>query len=109
MSNFVLDIDYTYVVDDKDVNSVHIKLLTGEFQETVFKYGKVAIDEKDDVAYLQFHFDVISSPIKKLDKKIEFKNYIGELLTSIIAGNLDTDESYYDQNRTDDTEESDLQ
>jgi hypothetical protein len=108
MTEFLLDKDYTYIINDKDVNSVHVKLLTGEYAETVFKFGKVGIDEKDGNAYLQFDFDVISSPIKKVAKKLEFRNYIGDLLVSIISSKLDIEEGYYDENRTDDTEESNL-
>jgi hypothetical protein len=108
MTEFMLDKDYTYIVNDKDVNSVHIKLLTGEYAETIFKFGKVGIDEKDGNAYLQFDFDVLSSPVKKVAKKLEFRNYIGDLLVSIITSKLDIEEGYYDENRTDDTEESDL-
>jgi hypothetical protein len=108
MTEFLLDKDYTYIVNDKDVNSVHIKLLTGEYAETIFKFGKVGIDEKDGNAYLQFDFDVLSSPVKKVAKKLEFRNYIGDLLVSIITSKLDIEEGYYDENRTDDTEESNL-
>jgi hypothetical protein len=108
MTEFLLDKDYTYIVNDKDVNSVHIKLLTGEYAETIFKFGKVGIDEKDGNAYLQFDFDVLSSPVKKVAKKLEFRNYIGDLLVSIITSKLDIEEGYYDENRTDDTEESHL-
>jgi hypothetical protein len=104
----LLDKDYAYVVNDKDVNSVHIKLLTGEYAETVFKFGKVGIEEKNNNAYLQFDFDVLSSPIKKVAKSLEFRNYIGDLLVSIITSKLDIEEGYYDENRADDTEESDL-
>jgi hypothetical protein len=109
MSNFVQGTDYEYVVDDKDVNSVHIKLLTGEYKDTTFKYGKVSIDERDGNAYLQFNFNVLQSPVKKLEKMLEFRNYIGDLLTTIITSQLDIEESYIDENGTDDSEESDLQ
>lgn len=108
MTEFVQGVDYEYVVDEKDINSVHIKLMTGNYAGTTFKYGKVGIDEKDGNAYLQFDFNVIQSPIKKLDKMLEFRNYIGELLTTIISSQLDIEESYIDENRTDDPEESDI-
>ena len=108
MSNFVQGIDYEYVVDEKDVNSVHIKLLTGDYKDTTFRYGRVGIEEKDGKAYLQFNFDVLQSSIKKLEKKIEFRDYLGELLTTIISSQLDIEESYIDENRTDDPEESDI-
>jgi hypothetical protein len=51
---------------------------------------------------------VLSSPVKKVAKKLEFRNYIGDLLVSIITSKLDIEEGYYDENRTDDTEESNL-
>ena len=104
MSEFVQGVDYEYVVDDKDVNSVHIKLMTGEYAGTTFRYGKVGIDERDGKAYLQFNFDVIQSPIKKLEKKLEFRNYIGDLLTHIISSQLDIEESYIDENVVKDEE-----
>jgi len=103
MIKFVQGTDYEYVVNDKDLNSVHIKLLTGEYKDTVFKYGKVAIDEKDDNAYLQFNFTVIQSPVNKLEKMLAFRNYIGDLLSTIITSQLDIEESYIDENGTDDS------
>lgn len=101
--------DFEFVVEDKDINSVHIKILTGEYSDTVFKYGKVNIEEKDGNAYLQFDFNVISSPVKKVDKKREFRDYIGDVLVNILMDKLDIEEGYYDENRTDDTEEPDAE
>ena len=110
MRKFIDGTDYEYVVDEKDATSVHIKLLTGEYQDTVYKYGKVGIEEKDGNAYLQFNFDVISSPVKKVAKSEDFRNYIGDLLMGIVTSKLDMeDEELYDENRTDDSEEPDLQ
>ena len=110
MRKFEAGVDYEYVVNEKDTNSVHIKLLTGEYKDTMFKYGKVGIEEKDGNAYLQFDFDVLYSPVKKVEKTLEFRNYIGDLLMDIITSKLDMeDEDLYDENRTDDSEEPDLQ
>ena len=110
MREFVDGVDYEYVIDDKDVNSVHIKLLTGEYEGTIYKYGKVGIEEKDGNAYLQFNFDVIKSPIRKVAKSEDFRNYIGDLLMGIVTSKLDMEnEDLYDENRTDDSEEPDLQ
>lgn len=104
MNKFVQGVDYEYIVDDKDVNSVHIKLLTGEYADTTFKYGKVGIEEKDGNAYLQFNFDVIKSPVRKLEKQLAFRDYIGDLLTQIISSQLDIEESYIDENVVKDEE-----
>ena len=85
-------LDYVYLYPDNDTNSVHIKLLTGPYENTVFKYGKVKIEEKDDNAYLLFAYDVIESPIdkpKKLEKNEKFKNYLGDMLVELMSSNLD--------------------
>lgn len=103
------DIDYKYIFPAKDDKSVHIKLLTGPFDGTIFKYGKVKVEEKDDQAYLHFAYDVIESKVskpKKLEKNEDFKNYIGELLVEIIRGNME--QEFIDENGTTDIEESDI-
>lgn len=111
MNRLEMGSDFEFVVDDNDKNSVHIKILNGEYVDTLFKFGKVQVEEKDGNAYLQFDFDVISSPIKKVDKTKEFRDYIGNILYSIIMDKLDLEgeEGYYDENRTDDTQEPDAE
>ena len=102
------DIDYKYVYPAKDGESVHIKLLTGPLEDTVFSYGKVKFEEKDDQGYLHFAYDVIKCKKfkpKKLEKNEDFKNYIGDLLVEIISNRVMEN---IDENGTTDTEESDL-
>ena len=101
-------IDYIYMTPASDPQSVYIKLLEGEFKNTIFKYGKVRVEEKGDEAYLRFEYDVIESSVakpKKLEKNEDFKNHIGNLLIEIITGNLE--QEIIDENGTTDTEESD--
>jgi len=100
-------VDYNYIYPSKDDKSVHIKLLTGDYQGTIFKYGKVKFEEKDDQAYLLFAYDVIESKKmkpKKLEKSEDFKNHIGNLLVEIMSGNLE--QEIIDENGTADIEES---
>lgn len=108
MRKLMDNVDFKFVVSDKDTNYVHIEILTGEYANTIFKFGKVGIEEKGTEAFLQFDYEVISSPIKKVDRDIEFKNYIGDILLNIVLSKLDIEEGYYDENGTDDTEESGL-
>lgn len=103
------DIDYKYIFPTKDDKSVHIKLLTGPFEGTIFKYGKVKFEEKDDQGYLHFAYDVIECTVskpKKLEKNEDFKNYIGNLLVEIISGKMQ--QEFIDENGTTDTEEFDI-
>ena len=102
------NIDYSYVYPSTDDSSVHIKILTGEFQDTIFKYGKVGFKEENDEGYLHFDYDVIQSTVmkpKKLEKNENFKNYIGDLLVGIISNRLMEN---VDESGTTDIEESDL-
>ena len=103
-------IDYCYIYPKDDATSVHIRFLTGEYKDTVFKYGKVKFEEKNDQVYLLFAYDVLESIIdkpKKLEKDESFKNYIGDLLVEIMSGNMN--EEFIDENRASDTETPDLQ
>jgi len=103
-------IDYCFIYPKDDPESVHIRLLTGKYENTVFKYGKVKFEEKNEDVYLLFAYDVLESTIdtpKKLEKDIDFKNYLGDLLVQIMSGNLEQD--IIDETGTDDTKESDLQ
>lgn len=101
------DIDYKYIYPANDDKSVHIKLLEGPYKDTIFKYGKVKFEEKNEEMYLLFGYDVLESKVSKpnkLEKSEEFKNYIGNLLVEIMSGNLE--QEIIDENGTTDIEES---
>ena len=83
-------IDYCFIYPKDDKQSVHIRLIEGPYKDTVFKYGKVKFEEKDDQMYLLFAYDVLESTIqkpRKLEKDMVFKNYLGDLLVEIMSGN----------------------
>ena len=104
------DIDYQFLFPKDDASSVHIILLTGEFKDTVFKYGKVKFEPADDMMALKFAYNVIESSCmkpKKLEKNDKFKNYIGDLLVDIMGANAE--QEFVDETRTNDFKESDLQ
>jgi hypothetical protein len=110
MKNLVEGLDYCYIYPKDDAQAVHIKLLEGPYKGTIFKYGKVKFDEKDGQVYLLFAYDVIESTVgkpKKLEKDIDFKNYIGDLLVEIMSNNIE--QEVYDEVGTSDIKESNLQ
>ena len=85
-------IDYCYIYPKDDTTSVHIKFLQGPYKDTIYKYGKVKFEEKNDQVYLLFAYDVLESTVDKpkvLEKDENFKNYIGDLLVEIMSGNID--------------------
>jgi hypothetical protein len=103
-------IDYCFIYPKDDETSVHIKFLDGPYNGTVFKYGKVKFEEKNEQMYLLFAYDVIESTVskpKKLEKDDKFKNYIGDLLVEIMSSNIE--QEVFDETGTSDSQESDLQ
>jgi hypothetical protein len=104
-------IDYCFIYPKEDGASVHIRFLTGKYKDTVYKYGKVVIQERDDgVKALLFKLDVIQSNVdkpKNLEKSKEFINYVGPLLVDLMQNNSDWE--MIDEIGTSDTETPDLQ
>lgn len=102
-------IDYCFIYPKDDDQGVHIKFLEGQYKDTTIKYGKVKFEEKDDLVYLIFGYDVIESKTdipKKLEKDEAFKNYLGDLLVEIMSGNIE--QEIIDETGNNDSEESDL-
>ena len=103
-------IDYCFIYPKDSQTTVHIKFLEGPYKGTVFKYGKVKFEEKNEQMYLLFAYDVLESSVdkpKKLEKDDKFKNYIGDLLVDIMSGDIEQD--IIDETGTSDTEAPDLQ
>jgi len=99
-------IDYCFIYPKDEEQTVHVRLLTGEYADTVFKYGKVKFEEKNGEMYLLFAYDVLESEVstpKELEKDTKFKNNIGDLLVQIMSGNLEQD--IIDEAGTDDIDQ----
>jgi hypothetical protein len=101
-------VDYCFIYPKEDEETVHIRLMEGPYKDTIYKYGRVGFEEKNDQVYLQFKFDVIESSIKKnkLEKDNDFRNYIGDLLVEIMSSNIE--QEIIDETGTIDSEESGL-
>jgi hypothetical protein len=101
-------VDYCYIFPDNDKESVHVKLLSGQYEGVVYKYGRVGVMEENDTAYLQFNYDVIESPIEGIDADENFKNAIGDLLKQLMMRQLNNEGSI-DEDGTDYFEEPNSQ
>ena len=103
-------VDFNYVIPESEETTVGIKLLTGQYSDTVYQYGKVKIEEeKDGAIYLRFVYNVMETTLNKeeLEKSSEFKNHIGDILVSIMSQNID--KGIIDEVGTDYSEESDTE
>ena len=110
MQQFKEGIDFNYVIPETEDTTVGIKLLTGEFTDTVYQYGKVKFEEeKDGAIYLRFVYNVIETPLNKveLESCSKFKNHIGDILVSIMSQNID--KGIIDEVGTDYSEEPDTE
>jgi len=99
-------VDYCFIYPKNDGTSVHIRFLDGPYKDTIFKYGKVKFEEKNDQVYLLFAYDVLESPVdkpKKMEKDEKFKNYLGDLLVEIMGSNIEQEVA--DETGTSDTKE----
>jgi len=102
-------VDYCFIYPKDDSTAVHIRFLQGPYKDTVFKYGKVKFEEKNEQMYLLFAYDVIESVVdsaKKLEKDDKFKNYIGDLLVELMSNNIE--QEIVDETGTDNIKEPDL-
>lgn len=110
MEQFKEGKDFIYIIPESEDTTVGVKLLTGQYSDTVYQYGKVKIEEeKDGAIYLRFVYNVMETPLNKdeLQKSSEFKNHIGDILVSIMSQNID--KGIIDEVGTDYSEESDTE
>lgn len=91
----------------------HIRFTSGEFEGIVFTLGQVTFKEDDerDECVMSYDYDIISNPLETFDED-DFKQYVGDLLIEMIQDQLEKNDLVYtggvDENRTIDTEQSDI-
>ena len=78
-------VDYELIPDYVDEQSWNIRFLTGDFVETIVKFGNISADCKADA--ISFNFTVVESPDESLTPyNIELQNECGSVLMSVIEG-----------------------
>lgn len=71
--------DYEFVPSGED--AWHVRILSGDYTETVIQYGKLSIVGEN----LTFDFEVISSPdLSITSEDIGLQRHVGEVLSSIL-------------------------
>jgi hypothetical protein len=91
MKKLTEGIDYSYIVPSDKETTVHLKILNGIFKDTVYQYGKVKFDEDKETGdiYLRFVYNIVETPLnaEELEKDLNFKNKIGDILVNIMEQN----------------------
>lgn len=91
-----------------------IQLTEGEFEGMIYNYGKVEFveNEPNDTVSLKFEYDILDYAGKNLTDKEPFEQYIGKILEECIYQGIANNDITYtggiDENRTKDSEQSDL-
>lgn len=106
---------YNFSVLENKHNGMHaIKLTDGPFEGIIYTYGKVEFDEDEsnDRVHLKFEYEVIDYANKGLTDMKPFETYIGKILEELIHQGIQENNLTYtggiDENRTKDSEQSDL-
>lgn len=85
------NVDYTFNIPQEQGKEVNIELLTGKYSGVLFNFGRVSVDEdkENDQAFLNFEYNIVdSNGIEYLENNIEFKDHIGNILTSIVMNKV---------------------
>jgi hypothetical protein len=87
-------IDYELIPDTDDQHWL-IRVLRGDYIETILRFGKIRIDDttasKDPK--LQFEYTIMSSPIDELKEGGDLDIVAGDILVSIIEQAIINDEA----------------
>ena len=75
------NVDYELIPSEGE--NWDIRILSGDFTETVLKFGELKASE--DAEYMTFNFDVVSSPDPELtEDNVDLQLHVGQALNSII-------------------------
>lgn len=85
------DIDYELIpIDETDNEQAwDIRILRGDFTETVVRFGNISIDEEN--ACLRFNFIVVSSPDETVDvDRRDLQDHVADILESVLENAMTT-------------------
>lgn len=94
---FVEGVDYEFIFPEGgEKDEARIKLLAGNYKDTVYWYGRVSIEEdkKSEQAILSFNYEVLQNTdgsTKNLEKNEDFKSHIGNILLGMIMERFSED------------------
>ena len=78
------------IVEGKETQAVAVEIQNTQFKGMVVRFGKVAIQEKNDTAQLAFDFDVIKGKLPKNKTKFSrLEETLGDILVDILENRLD--------------------
>ena len=93
MYNNISQYDYDRIEFREGTNHDSFKIKTGAYSGTIVTFGEIALHEQMDGSdpKLKFQYQIEESALDadELKDDVDFNNYIGDMLTSIISKALD--------------------
>ncbi len=100
------------MMESRSDGTIAIKLTEPPFDGIIYNYGKVDLNEDGDTVRLHFEYEILDMADKGLTDKKPFESYIGKILEELIHIGIEENSITYtggiDENRTKDSDESDL-
>jgi len=92
--------DYELIPDENGDDVWNVRILEGEFNEVVVRFGSIRIDGKnvdnEEDVKLSFDFDVITTPDENLTpENIDLQLFAGDILLSIIESSIENKEEVH--------------
>ena len=82
------NVDYELIPSEDKSDGWNIRILNGQFSETVIEFGAVRFNEIED--NMSFSFEVISSPDPDITtENIDLQIQAGEILESVMAKGME--------------------
>ena len=80
--------DYEMIPSEEAEYGWNVRILTGQYCETVIKFGTVRFNEIED--NMSFSFEVVSTPDPKAStENVDLQIVAGEILEAVISTGLD--------------------
>ena len=81
-------VDYELIPSEENEKSWNVRILKGDFVETIIQYGAIRFNENED--NLNFNFFVVSSPDEDLTEENESLQYeAASILGEVLEGSLE--------------------
>lgn len=90
LSNLIELKDFELIPAEDDEQAWAVRILTGDYVETIIRYGSISFNEIDE-GVMTFNFMIVSSPDPDLTvEDTNLQEYAGDLLQAIIRDGIES-------------------
>lgn len=97
--------EFIQFVEKENSELYSLKVLKGPYKGVIYTYGKVQITGTEEIPVLKFDFIIEAAPKSKKKSKLEkskpFKNFMGDVLTSLLNDHVNDESTETDNKESD--------